>query len=266
MMDRLIAGTATLAKLNSEREVAGMLRRLTDAGIWTLDTAPAYGNGAMESVVGRFLKRSGVAGEAMRVNTKFGLAPTLNVRGLQRFYLASKFVQLAARKLTKRAQTRWEGGSVQEAEASLDRSVQLLGEGRIDVFFAHETSLDLLNREEFIQFVQRSSEQGKFRRFGLGGYRAQYETTVFTPIWKEVEVVQVESEPGRPVVTPEGWRGEVFLHGVVGRAGAYEQSAEDRLKRIRGLVQEALETQCASRVVAGFSRSASLEEVMRAIW
>lgn len=266
--DRLIAGTASLARLNSELAVMDMLHRLTQAGLTTLDTAPAYGCGVMEAVVGRFLKARDSAAPLVRVNTKFGLTARLNLRWLQRFYFVSKVFQAVAARAGIHSQVHWEGRDLaREATASLDHSLRLLGHGVIDVFFAHEIPLVHLNRQDFLQFIRTARAQGKFQRFGLGGYRSQYETTGPGPIWEEVQVVQVESKPGSPVQTPAGWAGSIYLHGVLSPMGAMASTSDvtDRSANIRALLTEAIEGQRAEKIVAAFTRAATLEETVGAV-
>ncbi|HEY8962095.1 MAG TPA: aldo/keto reductase [Luteolibacter sp.] len=257
---QLIAGSATLGKLHSRKAVAAMVDRLVANGLTTFDTAPLYGEGCMETLLGGCL-----AGRPeILINTKFGLEVPVDSRLLRKSYFVSKVVQKLARKLVPSVHVSRAADIVRHAETSLSRSLDELGLP-IDVFFAHEVPISLLETADFIQFLQSAKRRGLFRRFGLGGYRRQYEITEFTPIWHEVDVVQVESIPGQPVRTPQGWEGEVFLHGVLSTLRPLLTQGRSKPTALAALAYEAMGPQNADRLVVGFSRGESLEEFVHAI-
>ena len=65
-------GTTSLLGLDSEQDRLALLERAFDLGIRHFDTAPYYGYGEAEKVLGRFLKSRR---EAVTVTTKFGIQP-----------------------------------------------------------------------------------------------------------------------------------------------------------------------------------------------
>lgn len=72
LVDRLVLGTARLAGGASEREALAIVRCALDAGVRHVDTAPSYGMGTAEAVVGKALTRFG--GD-VAVTAKLGSVP-----------------------------------------------------------------------------------------------------------------------------------------------------------------------------------------------
>jgi aryl-alcohol dehydrogenase-like predicted oxidoreductase len=251
---RIIAGTATLGKLHRAAAIEAMLEAIIRQGIQTLDTSPYYGAGCMETLVARALGRHPI----VEVNTKFGLYPPLLIAGLRNFYFASKVTQkIAGRLIDTRVTVKDSKQWLAIAKKSLGTSLRVL-KSRLDVFFAHEVPLAALSSDEFLGWIQTSKQQGHFKRFGLGGYRRQYESSDDAPLWNSVDVVQVESQFGQPLRMPSAWRGEIFLHGVLAPLGTGGFSDAGKPAPIARLVADAFEVQNANRLVIGFSREETL--------
>lgn len=255
----LIAGTASLGKLNSRKAIEAVVGKMVENGVDQFDTAPLYGSGCMETILGRCLK----ANPGVLINTKFGLEVPVRNRCLRHGYLASKVVQKIASRFSN-AQNFNSGNIAAYARETLQRSSAILGLP-IDVFFAHEVPLSSLDTDDFIRFVRDAKQSGLISRFGLGGYRKQYESIQLSPIWKEVDVVQVESLPGKPVKTPPGWNGQIFLHGVLSAHRAALARNHSSVTALGSIAQEAVEQQHADRLIIGFSRAESCEQFLRAV-
>jgi hypothetical protein len=116
-------GTAYLGRRHGMRGGVRLLSTAFEAGITHFDTAPSYGVGLAERVVGRFL-----AGrrDSVTVGTKVGLTAPPRVSrilpgGVIRGPLAKK-----------------RAFDVQSARASLERSLRLLGTDYVDVILLHD--------------------------------------------------------------------------------------------------------------------------------
>lgn len=258
---RIVAGTATLGRLNRQGAIVDMLAAFASRDIRHLDTAPLYGAGCMERIIGRACTRF----PEFVVNTKFGLSPPVTLPGLRSLYLTSKIAQKIASTLARRKVTRTDARDcLRTARRSLENSLRLLGD-RIDVFMAHEIPAAALEDDGFLGFVQQAKSAGKFRRFGFAGYREQIAPATRETLWEHLDVLQVESRFGTPPPLPDGWAGELFLHGVLAPLRTDATGDGDVAGRIRALVTDALATQGAHRIVVGFSRHASLRGFLEAI-
>lgn len=263
-MNRLILGTGAAGRLNHASEIRSLLSSCLRAGADAFDTAPLYGSGAMESLLGQVLKAEH-AGPDVLVNTKFGLAPTVKIPRPADFYFAAKIAQVVGRRLGMNGSpSLLKTTVVAAATDALERATKLFGLDRIDVFFAHEVPMEVLATPEFLEFIRHGKQQRQFRRFGLGGYRSIYQNSDEETSWNHVDVLQVESIPGERPITPSGWSGEIFLHGVLAplrRTGSTPASAE----ALHNCFHEALEIQGASRLVVGVSRLANFQTAVDAL-
>src|SRR5665213_1755012 len=121
----------------SERESLALLETAYDAGIRHFDVAPVYGHGQAERCLGIFLRGKT---DKVTIATKYGILPP-QCTGLlgvarsivrpvvRRLPAIRKRVAQAAAGLAAKASF-----SVDEAQRSLDRSLQQLGIDRIDVW------------------------------------------------------------------------------------------------------------------------------------
>ncbi len=263
-MHRLILGTAATGRLNDGKAVSRLLDGCLQEGATAFDTAPLYGSGAMEAFLGQVL-RDARAGDGVNVNTKFGLSPLVPFKYPERHYFLSKLAQAVGRRLGKKAKKTISEETIGEfARASLERSVRLLGAGRIDVFFAHEVPVDLLMTPRFLDFIRLAKAQGLFRRFGLGGYRSHYPGRASRELMAEVDVIQVESVPGLRPAVPDEWSGEIFLHGVLAPLRGAAKDGQ-RLTSPEQYFAEALKVQGASSLVLGISRIPNFRKAAEAM-
>ena len=114
-----------------------ILRASANAGVTFFDTADVYGGGRSETLIGRFLKQSGTAGEIF-VATKLGRGPEL---------FPDKYTEGAMRTAT---------------EASLRR----LGVDALDLTQLHCVPEPVLRQREVFGWLRRLREEGKVRAFG----------------------------------------------------------------------------------------------------
>lgn len=261
MQGKIIIGTACMGRLNSSAGIKSLIGKCLDAGFSSFDAAPLYGSGLMENILANSLEDPAATREGC-VNTKFGLYPPLSLSFLDGSYLCKKSaIALAKRIPGLGGHRRSQIPILETARRSLANSVRRFGKGRIDVFFAHEVPIAEMNAPDFIDFIRDSKRSGLFKRFGLGGYRAQYCTEGGGELWDCIDVIQVESHPGLPCPRPAGWAGSVFLHGVL--SGVKKAApAAGAANPLGDLLAEALEVQGADRVVIGFSRERHLRELI----
>jgi len=134
------------------------IRKALDLGMTSIDTAPVYGFGHSEQVVGRAIR--GVARDKVQLLTKFGLRWDLPGKGADHFDsedLQGRPVRIA--KYAARASV------LEECE----RSLQRLGTDHIDLYQQHwpDPSTPV---EETMEACAALLKQGKVRAVGVSNY------------------------------------------------------------------------------------------------
>jgi aryl-alcohol dehydrogenase-like predicted oxidoreductase len=161
-------GCANLMGRLTRRESLRLLNAAFDSGVRHFDTAPLYGYGEAESVLGDMLKscRSHVT-----VATKFGIAPPKRSAGLSAAKSAARamvtaFPQLR-RQIRRRAErmTRKSSFTVNECRQSLHDSLRKLRTDYIDVWLLHEVAPEQMT-VELIDFLENTKRQGLIREYG----------------------------------------------------------------------------------------------------
>lgn len=164
-------GTTALVALSSQSERLRLLETAFDAGITHFDTAPYYGYGEAERVLGVFLKGRR---DRVTITTKFGIEPPAAVRNPFINKMARSILGLVPSlrvTLSKKAQGMSRRGafSVESARKSLERSLSSLQTDRIDLFLLHEPSLSDAASPEILEFLEGEVRRGRIRSFGCGG-------------------------------------------------------------------------------------------------
>ncbi len=169
-------GTSTLLGRLSKKESTRLLEVAYESGIRHFDTAPLYGYGEAEGVLGRFLQ----ARKDATVATKFGLSRSGANSACQDSFLFRRIKDLGRPLLRMSPQLRARARDavhtslkkvtnfdVAEAERSLTNSLKLLKRSQVDLFFLHECRISDLADERLLAFLNRSKEAGLVRAFGI---------------------------------------------------------------------------------------------------
>ena len=159
IVPRLVLGTARIAGGASESQAIDLIRCALDHGIAQIDTAPSYGLGTAEAVVGKAIRgRGGVA-----VATKLGSAqpslPWLRTM-MRRVKRTVAGPGTGAAALPRALVTSPTGNAFTAAamEASLARSLDRLG--RIDMLLLHDISAAELSDHVLSDLVRLSADAG----------------------------------------------------------------------------------------------------------
>ena len=163
-------GCSSLMGHGTPQERMALLETAFDTGIRHFDVARFYGFGEAEAALGDFIKtrRADVT-----VTTKFGITPPAqssalkSVLGLARRVAAKS--PLLRRGMSGSAGKLIKSGdfSVAAAQKSLETSLRLLQTEYIDFYLLHDCHVEDAT-DDLFQFLQRSVQEGKIRRFGLG--------------------------------------------------------------------------------------------------
>jgi D-threo-aldose 1-dehydrogenase len=191
-------GTAQLMGRVGRRQSLRLMEVAFAAGIRHFDTAPLYGLGAAEAMVGEFASNKR---DDITVVTKFGIRPPTPsswmgiAKGGAR--LAVKAVPSLRSKLRRRAQGMTTRGSFtsEECRESLRSSLQQLRTERIDLFLMHEVLEEQISRD-LLETLEDAVQEGRIGRFGIAtaaahtiaiaqtmaaGTVAQFPSSVFAP-------------------------------------------------------------------------------------
>ncbi|RTQ49644.1 aldo/keto reductase [Hymenobacter gummosus] len=145
-----------------QNDAVGAIRRAYELGVTSIDTAPIYGQGLSEEIVGEAIK--GLPRDKVQILTKFGMRWDLpEPRG--DFGFKTKDNSGRDLDVYKYAAA---ASIVQECEDSLRR----LGTDYIDLYQIHWPDVTTPIHET-MEAVQRLVEQGKVRAVGVSNYSAQ---------------------------------------------------------------------------------------------
>ena len=213
-------GLATLMREPSPAAQQRLLHAAYDAGFRHFDTAPSYGLGAAERVLGTFLR---TRPEGVTVGTKFGIVARGNPGLMQ-------LVQRPARALLRRfpalrgRATKAVGAVVhtptdyspETRTRSLEGSLRALGVDCLDLLLLHEARPEDVSDGSVVEWMQAQKARGVVRNIGVAtgvanaaGILAQHEG-VF-------DVLQVPSDVLTPATAVLGARPASLLvtHSVL---------------------------------------------------
>ena len=164
-------GTTSLMGVANTKERLALLEAAFAAGIRHFDTAPYYGYGEAERLVGDF-----AAGKRaqLTITTKYGIQAPAIVKSRMMNLLARRILQLfpgMRKSLSKKAQNLSKKGafSVSEARRSLESSLLALKTDYVDMFLLHEPTLADAASGEMQEFLEAEVRRGRIRAYGCGG-------------------------------------------------------------------------------------------------
>lgn len=212
-------GTTALLGIVGEGQRQRLLGAALDAGITHFDTAPYYGYGEAEAIVGRFMngRRSRIT-----ITTKFGIQPP-RLAGAGTLAAAVKRVvknvgplrSLLAKQAGKMVHRGAFGA--EDARKSLESSLRALRTDHIDIYLLHEAG-PADTSDELLAFLQKKREEGVIGDFGTGSEAAKVgEMVLRHPSF--AHVVQFENSVLRPnlqSVAPGGSGCLAITHGALG--------------------------------------------------
>jgi D-threo-aldose 1-dehydrogenase len=161
-------GCANLMGRLNKRESRRMLDAAFDGGIRHFDTAPLYGYGESEGLLGEFIKGRR---EQVTIATKFGIRPPKRSAALATAKSAARAVVAvfpALRKqIRRRAEQLTQVGcfTVEECTRSLHNSLRELRTDYIDIFLMHEIAPNQIT-PELIAALEDAKRQGMLRAYG----------------------------------------------------------------------------------------------------
>jgi aryl-alcohol dehydrogenase-like predicted oxidoreductase len=178
-------GLSSLAGSGNFAHQERLIRTAIEEGITHFDTAPYYGSGDAERLLGKILAS---VPEPVTIATKYGIEPvgggrmaSLLRRGLRPvFRQFGGLKRVAARvvhQLQKPKHTVAETASSGDLTRSLERSTDLIGRP-IDLFLLHDASYDYAAREDIRGELDAVRERGLIRAAGTTGTVADVRSAV----------------------------------------------------------------------------------------
>jgi hypothetical protein len=212
MIDRLIFGCGRLTGGASEREALALVDACLEAGVRHFDTAPSYGLGTAEGVIGKVV-RSGVAG--LTVTAKVGSVPP-------RLGLAKTWAR-AARRLVTSERPRLGGFAPEEPRegrstadfsesamrASATRSCAALGQ--IDWLLLHEAEARHADPAVTVALDRIAAEHGARAGYSHGAMFSAPTDAGFPDGWIAQAAIRPEWLTGSPRELPER---SLVLHSI----------------------------------------------------
>lgn len=219
-------GTAGLVGGCGYRERIEMLESAFSVGVRHFDTAPYYGYGEAEKILGRFIRGRR---NQVTVTTKFGIQP-MRVTGLHSIAGLAKWMTHPFKPL-RRMLSHQAGKLVQryafsvaDAQNSLESSLRALNTDYIDIYLLHEAGPAETTSPELLSFLEDQVKKGIIRCYGIGSeFDRMLGVIAQNPAFGRV--IQFESN----VVT----RNMELLPTTVGRAVITHRALGDAFKALR---------------------------------
>lgn len=173
---RLGFGCVKLSAMRSEREALRILKSAYDGGIRWFDTAPLYGQGYSELILGKFLKTlNSSERNEVEVVTKFGLGPIKESNLSVRLALPANYFRKKITSFNKQPPSHGNSSvSVEPRAVDLEyikaqkvASLRRLGVERIHGYLAHEMVLKSLSDEARF-FLESQRKAGLVVHLGFG--------------------------------------------------------------------------------------------------
>ncbi|HEX3617946.1 MAG TPA: aldo/keto reductase [Solirubrobacteraceae bacterium] len=202
-------GCASLMRLPSARERRELIAATIDAGITHFDVARMYGLGAAEAELGRALRGRP---ESVTIATKFGIDASGALQRLGRLQAPARALLARSSKLRSTVQARRDSFATprrydaDKARISLDRSLQELGVGHVDILFLHDPRRhDEIEQAALVEFLDAARRDGKIRAWGssLDSVSDFEQMTNLPPagvLQTRVDLLQQEPPPGTSLV------------------------------------------------------------------
>ncbi|MEJ5992836.1 aldo/keto reductase [Pedobacter sp. Du54] len=168
--DRIGFGCVGLTTQPSVKHALNILSCAYENGITAFDTAPIYGQGYSELILGKFSKNKR---SKLAITTKFGLGnvkmPTIQpIVALPLNYLRKKLIQ-SPQQPVEHNYVKVPRREISKEQVKFDfySSLKRLQTSYIDTYLLHEGTPDFLT-DEALEFVFELKEKGLVRKIGLG--------------------------------------------------------------------------------------------------
>lgn len=226
-------GTAAISSMRSYREVMQLLKAAYNGGIRHFDTAPLYGRGYAEKLLGDFIrdKRGKVT-----VATKFGLGDVDRIPiparlALPLNYYRKKWARpspaagLLSRDLAP-AKLAYRKIGLDAVKRSLENSLSRLQTDHVDYYLLHEALPGFLE-PGVLEFLMSEKEKGRIRCLGIAA-DAHNLVELLPSDLLQWEVLQYEADAFDELIKVTHPDKQHFLHSVLKNIAEYSLNPEIR--------------------------------------
>ncbi len=158
-VSRFAFGTGAIMRVGLRKARRRLLSAALDAGFTLFDTAPYYGFGVAERDLAAVLKGH----PEVRVTTKVGIY----VPGGEDQPPSSVFARKVGGKVLKFLDRPYRNFALGKAQRALEASLRKLAREHIELYLLHEPEVNLLQTDEWLQWLEAAKRAGKIGRFGL---------------------------------------------------------------------------------------------------
>lgn len=170
VFEQLGFGGASLSSMSSKHAVAKLLNIAYENGVTHFDTAPLYGRGYSELLIGSFIRNKR---QHVTVTTKFGLGNTETGKLPTALALPLNYWNKKLRGIKMPAPSVYEPQLLphriitkQDVESSLRRSLSRLGTDYIDYYLLHEGRPSFIHNDT-MQYLIDMKQKGVVRAIGI---------------------------------------------------------------------------------------------------
>lgn len=215
---RIIAGTMTWGKWgkqHSAAEMIALMNHCVENNITTFDHADIYGDYTNEEDFGKAFNKSGIKRENIQLISKCGIQFDVKERSNRvKHYDYDKDYIIS----------------------SVERSLKMLQTDYLDLLLLHRPS-PLMNPSEIAEAVDKLSEDGKIRQFGVSNFTPSQIQLIEKEV--QVEANQVEFSLSSNAVMNDGTLDDCITYDRLAMSwsplGSYfreESKANDRIKKV----------------------------------
>lgn len=215
---RIIAGTMTWGKWgkqHSAAEMIALMNHCVENNITTFDHADIYGDYTNEEDFGKAFNKSGIKRENIQLISKCGIQFDVKERSNRvKHYDYDKDYIIS----------------------SVERSLKMLQTDYLDLLLLHRPS-PLMNPSEIAEAVDKLSEDGKIRQFGVSNFTPSQIQLIEKEV--QVEANQVEFSLSANAVMNDGTLDDCITYDRLAMSwsplGSYfreESKANDRIKKV----------------------------------
>jgi aryl-alcohol dehydrogenase-like predicted oxidoreductase len=209
-VSRLAFGTASMHHLRQETRQFDLLSAVANIGVTHFDTAPLYGFGICERILGQVLR-----GQRKRfsVASKFGLYPP----GGTEQSVSQVWIRKIAGKVYPPLSRHVVDWSIKMAEASLTGSLARLETDYLDILFLYEPDPGLIQTDEMLAFLENEKRRGRVRYWGLSGPMRDLSNLIDHPLAMVIQAKDSLIDRDADIVTAAG-RPLQFTFGYISSA------------------------------------------------
>jgi D-threo-aldose 1-dehydrogenase len=260
-------GTASLHHILDLRAKLKLLNTAYDSGIRYFDTAPLYGHGEAEKVLGQFV-RGNRSQSTLVCATKVGLVPNVLIEKdpkLLLYYIALRKITTSTRLLKSSFWQPNRDYSSQYLVNRVESSLRKMGLDCLDIVLLHEPTMrDLEETENITEAVLSLKKRGLVRAFGISSQIAPSQS--FKRALPDIaDIIQIEM-PLQPNDSDEKWIAEnadaTFGHFRVLNSAKSAGSSDDRL---RNAVARAVQLNPSGTILFSSTKNDHVESIVAAI-